>query len=76
MPYSYNIDMEVGCVFVKAWGKISNQEFIDYINQIWTSVMLQTLISVMLMQKSRVMCLAVIMKSVNTARPRFFPLQT
>ena len=37
MPYSYNIDMEVGCVFVKAWGKISNQELIAYINQMYNS---------------------------------------
>ena len=40
MPYSYNIDMEVGCVFVKAWGKISNQELIDYLNQIYNEPIL------------------------------------
>ena len=40
MPYSYNIDMEVGCVFVKAWGKISNQELIDYINQMYNEPIL------------------------------------
>jgi len=40
MPHSYNIDMEVGCVFVKAWGKISNQELIDYLNQIYNEPIL------------------------------------
>ena len=40
MPYSYNIDMEIGCVFVKAWGKISNQELIDYINQMYNEPIL------------------------------------
>ena len=40
MPYSYNVDMEAGCVFVKAWGKISNQVFIDYLNQIYNEPIL------------------------------------
>ena len=36
MPYSYNIDMKTGCVFVKAWGKISEKELIDHLNQLYS----------------------------------------
>jgi len=36
MPYSYNIDVETGCVFVKFRGKISKKELNDYINQTYS----------------------------------------